>query len=883
VIRFGIPRAFRLALRRRDRWEREVEDEIKLHLSLRAEQLAARGASPDEAYREAVRRFGPLEESRARLVDAATRREQHMRRTEYVSDLRHDIAFAFRTLGRQKGWTAITVATLALGIGATTAVFSVVSSLLIHATPYPDPDRVVIVEQQASKGNNTGIHVSILPPTPIVNAWRTQSHSFDALEPYAFGNGSLGTEPQVAKVITTSILPSFATFAQRNPILGRMFTTEETTGHAKVALLSESVWQSRFGGTHDAVGRTIVVNDSTYTVIGVMPGDLAVPSRGRVPTDIWLPLDTANHNVGMRAVARLRRGVTIAAAQRELDTIAVRANVYPAGQLPFVAEIERPAELVGFHDSLLLLMGTVALVLLVACANVAHLMLTRAATRTREFAVRAALGAGRMRIFRQLVVESLVLAFGGAAVGLGVGWLGLKAMVALRPAGLTELDAASLDTTTLLLTAAVAVVSGVAFGVAGAFQSSRRSTQDALKTGALSTSHSRRSDRVRSLLVVTEMALSATLIVGATLLVRSVRNMQHTDLGFEPRGLYAVDINLPAKRYSTPAANAAFVQALVSRIQTMPGVHSVALSAVSPGSRSFSVGAFEIEGEPSPSAAQGTSFTDGNGIDNSYFATMGIPLTEGTLFTDTTAAANQVIVNAGFAHKHWPQGTAVGHRVRVSYQGKGDWQTIVGVARDASTNGPGAESTAPLLYGPIGGSVGGGSIMIRAEPGTDLSTPVHAVVRSLDPLLTPPTVRSVETIVAASIAGPRFTMLLLSVFTMLALLLAAIGLYGVMAYSVIQRTREIGIRVALGAQRPAIARIVMLRGLALTLGGAALGLVGAYWATRLLSKLLYGVTTLDAASFSVGAAVLVVVAVAACLVPTRRALAVDPILAIRAD
>jgi putative ABC transport system permease protein len=881
VIRLGIPRAFRLALRRRDAWERDVEDEIKLHLSLRAEQLAARGAAPDEAYREAVRRFGPLSESRARLVDAAAHREQHMRRTEFFGDLRQDIAFAFRTLGRQKGWTAITVGTLALGIGATTAVFSVVSSVLIHAIPYPDANRVVMVQQQASKGNNTGIHVSILPVPRVVNAWHSGAHSFDAFEPYAFTSGLLRTAGDPAKIVATRILPSFVKFAGEQPLLGRIFTDGEVAGHAQVAMLSQGLWLSRYGGSRDVIGKLISINDSSYSVIGVLPTKMNVPNRGRVGTDVWLPLDSTGRNVGLLAIARLRPGVTTAVAERELDSLAAHSGVYPGGQLPFVAELVRPAELVGFHDSLLLLTGAVALVLLVACANVAHLLLARAATRTREFAVRAALGAGKWRLFRQLGVESLVLTSGGAAGGLLAGWLGLKTMVALRTSGMPELDAATLDTTTVLLTVSVAVLTGVAFGAIGAFHAARTSTHESLKAGALSTSHSRRSDRVRSLLVVTEMALSATLIVGATLLVRSVRNMQSTDLGFEPRGLYTVDLDLPNKRYTTAASRATFVASLVSRIEALPGVRSVGLSAVAPGSRSFAIGVFEIEGD-APAPNQGTTFVDGNGIDARYFATMGMPLVEGTMFTDTTAAASQVIVNAAFARQHWPVGAAIGHRVRVAYQGEGTWSTIVGVARDASISGPGSQSAAPILYGPIG-DVGRTSIMVRSRPGTDLSTSIHQLVHSLDPAMTPPVVRSMASVAAASIAGPRFTMLLLSIFTVLALLLAAVGLYGVMAYSVIQRTREIGIRVALGAQRSVIARIVVLRGLALALAGAALGLGGAYWATRLLTKLLYGVTPLDGTSFAVGAAVLVIVAVAACLIPTRRALAVDPILAIRAE
>ncbi len=491
------------------------------------------------------------------------------------------------------------------------------------------------------------------------------------------------------------------------------------------------------------------------------------------------------------------------------------------------------------------------------------------------------MGAGRWRLFRQLSVESLLLTFSGATGGLLLGWLGLKAMIALRPPGLMVLGAARLDTMTVAIAVSVAVACGLTFGVIGAVRAGRDSTHDALTRGA--SSASRRGDRVRSLLVVTEMALSTTLIIGAMLLVRSIRNLQHTDLGFEPQGMYSVDVRGITKRYATPTARAAFVGELRSRIVALHGVTSVALSSVSPGGRSSSIGVLQVQGEPNPATDQGTSFIDSNGIDNAYFATMRIPLVEGTTFTDTSAATSQVIVNAGFARQHWPRGGAVGHRIRVTYQDMGDWHTIVGVAGDASINGAALGAAAPIIYEPIGDGMVSGSLMVRAEPGTDISTAAREIVRSIDPRLPPLSVRSMATFVADSIAAPRFTALLLTVFTVLALLLAAVGLYGVLAYAVIQRTREIGIRVALGAQRSAIAQIVVLRGLTLALAGTALGLGVSYEATRLLTKLLYGVTPLDGASFGMGAAVLVLVGVLACAVPTRRALAVDPILAIRAE
>lgn len=883
MIRPSIRRAFRLALRRRDRWERDVEDEIKLHLALRAEQLMERGATADDAFREAVRRFGPVEESRARLLDAARHREQQMQRTEFLDDLRQDMAFALRTLRRQKGWTAITVFTLALGIGATTAVFSVVSSLMLHSIPYPGADRVMIVEQQPTVGNNTGIHVSITPSPRVVTAWRAGTHAFDALEPYHNATVSLHTAGDPASIEATWILPSFAQFAGQRPLIGRLFSAAEMTGRAPVTLLSEGLWRTRFGADEKVLGRALTIDDTAYTVIGVMPAALRLPSLRFGPPDVWLPLDLSNIHLGLHVVGRLHPGASVASAEHELDTLALRSGS-DGDKLLFNAHVVSPAQQLSFHDELILLTAAVALVLLVACANVAHLLLARAATRHRELAVRAALGAGRARIFRQLLTESLVLAFAGAAGGVCLGWVGLKTLVALRPSGLTELDAARLDGTTLLVTVTLATLSGIVFGILGAVQSSRHSTHDALKAGSTATSHSRRHDRLRSLLVISEMALSATLVVGATLLVRSVINLQHTDLGFDPKGLYAINVNLPKARYASPAASEAFFNALTPRLRLVRGIRDLTLASVGPGSRSFAIGTLEIEGEASPASASGsTSFIDGNGVEPGWFKMMGVRLVEGSTFTDTSAAAHQVIVNAGFAHKHWPSGGALGHRIRVAYQGSGTWRTIVGVAANVSASGPGSDPAAPILYDPIGNLAGGAAVLLRTDGNADVVTPIRALIKSIDPMMSPPTIESTEHMVSGAIAGPRFTMILLAVFTCIALVLAAVGLYGVMAYAVTERTREIGIRIALGASRGTIARLIAVRGLALAVTGAALGLGGAYWGTRLIVKLLYGVQPLDTASFAIGAIVLIGAALVACVVPTRRAVGVDPITAIRAE
>jgi len=893
MIRDGIRRAFALALRggRRDRWEREVEDEIQLHLTLRAEQLLAEGRAPAEAYAEAVRRFGggALNDSRARLLKAAEHRERVMRRTEVFDDLRQDFTFTLRTLKRQKGWTAVAVITLALGIGAATAVFSVASRLLLHPLPYPNADRVVFValrERTAMAGTATVAQLS--SPPPLVRFWREHNRSLESLEAYHTGVAmmkTLGGEP--SQLSGSWVSSTFASFAGERPLRGRNFSPEEQRAHAHVVLLAESLWRGRFGGDDHVIGRAITLDDSLYTIVGVMPASMQMPlSAGNEP-DVWFPLDAENNSIGVSLIGRLKRDVPLMAAARELDSLAARSEVLGRQKnLAWVTQLMTPSKAVRFHDSLVLLCAAVGLVLLVACTNVAHLVLSRGAARRREFAVRAALGAGRGRLARQLVTESLVLAGTGCAAGVLIGQAALAVIVGTRPAELRDLTDARLDSTTLLAAVAAAVLTSAGFALLGLLQFARGSAGgpgDALTSGRLSGATPKRSERLRSLLVVSEMALSAVLVVGASLLLRSLVNLQRTDVGFVAARLYSVGIYMPQARYADAAARNALTSQLVDRIRGVHGVREVALSSVGPYGRTAHVGALEVNGEGPPDASE-QGMVDMNDVQTTYFRVMGMRFVEGGTFTDTSKSSRQVIVNEGYARKHWKRGTAVGQRLRLVYEGKpvDDWMTVVGVVPDAMLTGPVAETSAPLVYSP--GSTGSApTIMFRTDGAIDPAVTVRSLVHALDPRLPPAYVVNMETLVRNSQARPRFVMLLLSGFTLIAIVLAAVGLYGVMAYSVLQRTREIGIRVALGATQGAIARTVIARGATLAALGALFGLGGAYWATHLLTSLLFNVSPLDRVSFGAGAAVLIATSLLACVAPARRVLAVDPVTAIRAD
>ena len=879
MIRTGSRRALSLALRRRDRWEREVEDEIKLHLTLRAAQLVDQGRSPDDAYAEAVRRFGPLTESRARLIEAARHREARMQRTEYLSDLRQDLTFALRTLRRDKGWTTVTILTLTLGIAAATAVFSAVSSVLLHPVTYPGADRVVLVYQQPAKGNNTGINVTISPSAPVIRAWKTDVHSFEAVEGYGQTDLKMRVANDWLDVHAARIGPGFVSFAGVRPVIGRVFASAESASDRREVLLAEGLWRSRFGADPGIVGRAITLDDSTYSVIGVLPAELRLPRVGASTTDVWLPLDLRNDHAGASVVARLRPGIELSRATAELDSVFARVSAAHGDRAEFRALVAPPGRQVSFRDSLMLLGYAVALVLLVACANVAHLMLARSDSRRRELAIRIALGAGRSRVFRQLLTESVLLAFAGGSLGVLAGWLGLRAILAGSPSSLPALTLAHVDYTTLGAALAVTIATSIVFGVLGAIQAGRESTNEALKNSTQRSATGR--GRLRQVLVVTEMALSATLVVGASMLVRSVANLQRANLGFEPSGLYTIRPSVPRGTFRNNAARGAFLRTLETRLTSVPGVTSVSMASAPPGWWTFVVGRLEIEGRPAPPPTL-TEFIKINRVQHGYFGVMRQGLVAGTEFTDTTDGAGQVIVNAGFAKKQWRGESPIGKHIRVANDGNEPWRTIVGVAAEAAIGGPvSEEATAPLLYTAAPDSVTA-ALLVRTTGTADLLQPVQALAHAIDPSVTIK-VLSVETGVADAIAEPRFVMLLLTLFTVLALALAAIGLYGVLGYAVARRTREIGIRVALGAPRTRIARSVIAGGIALALSGAAVGLGIAHWGTKVIETQLYGVARSDSASFFVAAIVLVVAALLACIVPTRRALAVDPMTAIRAD
>ena len=888
----------------------DVDDELRFHLEMRERDYLVGGMSPIDAKAAARRRFGNVDAARAACITVTTRRDRRLARAELIDVLRKDARFALRTLGRHKAWTAVAVLTLSLGIGANTAMFSVVEGVLWHSLPYPESDRLVFVVRMPRQdlGND---RVFVSPTTNVARAWRDGGRPFIDITAYSTrdvllrarnatgaAGSQAGTETGETVVHAGLVMPDFLRFAGGHPLVGRGFTEGEAHQHAHVAMISEAMWRGRFAGSHDVVGRSIAIDDSMFTVIGVMPETVRLPRTFGAPdgTDVWLPRDLSDDSTfSPTVIGRLRSGATLKTASTQLDSIAARADraseaasarsgSHPStgGPLQYTTQLLRPEQLVAIHDSLMLLTGAVALVLLVACVNVAHLLLARAATREREMAVRAALGASRRRLLRQLITESLVLAGAGCVAGIAVASLAIDALQALRPASLAELADVRLDGTAFVIAVVIAVVTGIVFGIVGAVHGGRYAAHDALKGGARSVSHTARQRCVRSALVVSEMALSATLVVGAALLVRSLIHLQTMDPGFQPDGLYAVSVPMVQTTQDAMTRRTQFVRELEERARLIPGVKDAVTADAAPPMQSFFEGALQIEGH-APPAAGSTSFFSYNGTEPNYFRVMGLRLVQGTTFTDTSKTAGQVVVNEAMARQDWPGQSPVGRRLRiVNEDGSGEWRTVVGVVANARLAGLTSDPTEPMLFATTSEHFNP-TLLVRTNGIAQPITALRKLVSEAKTGMAQPEVRSIATAMSASLTQQRFTMLLLAMFSVLALVLAAVGLYGVMAYAVEQRTREIGIRMALGASRREVARTVVRHGVSLALVGGAIGLVGAFWATRLLAKMLYGLPHTDAVSFGAGAVVLLGTAALACVVPARRAVSIDPAIAMRAD
>ena len=803
----------------------------------------------------------------------------------------HDLRYAVRGLLKKPLFAVLTVLTLALGIGANAAIFSVVNGVLLRPLPYPHPGQLMMVWiYNPRQGFDKDV-----APYPGFSDWRAQSRSFEHLAAYFGASVSLTGVGDPAQLRGARVTASFFPTMNVQPALGRWFSEEDATaGHERVVMLEHGLWEQRFHGDRNIVGRTIQLSGRPYEVIGIMPAGFQYPDDAT----LWLPLAPvepykqlmeSRGSYWLNVIGRLRADTTQGAAQTEMDMIARRLEQqYPGssgGQGIRLTALHD--EIVGdVRRALLVLLGAVGCVLLIACANVANLLLTRATGRQKEIAIRAALGAPRLRIVRQLLTESVVLALAGAAAGLLLAAWTLAALRQAAPTNIPRLTSIAIDLPVLMFTLIVALATGVIFGIAPAWQSASASQSDALKEGGRSGGEGARGRRVRNVLAVLEVAAAIVLLVGAGLLVRSFAAIARTDLGFNPRNVLVLQIELPRLKYTEDQRIIQFYEQLSDRLTALPGVRSVGLGSSVLLGRLPNSSTLTVEGRPVPRDAVNIPVPFDT-VTNGYFATLGIPLTRGRLFgtEDTATAPPRVIVNEAFVRRFFPSDNPIGRRVTFNPQDKNvQWLTIVGVVADTRRGGVDRPAWAELYF-PLSQSADSRLMALVRTAGDPitLARAAQEQVWAIDPGQPIASVRTLSELVGRVQANRRFTMMMLGVFALVALVLAAVGIYGVIAYSTAQRTQEIGIRLALGAARGDVLKMVLSDGLRIGALGSAIGIAAAAASSRLLSSFLFGVSPHDPVTFVAFPAALLIVAALASWIPARRALAVDPMAALRGE
>ena len=808
----------------------------------------------------------------------------------FLQDIRHSL----RVLIKNPGFTAVALGTLTLGIGATTAVFGVVNATLLRPLPYPDADRLVRIQEEHPM--NRGREMPAFMTSDTLEAWRENPQAIDQIAGYTGRSFTYQDESEPVRVRGAAVSPALFPLLRATAWLGRVFTEDEEASAAQpVAVLSYARWQTRHDADPRVLGRLITLDDVSYSVIGVMPEGFYFPDR---ETEIWIPLTltTPQQRPGQRFIiafsglARLKDGVSLAQAEAEGQTIVGR-------QVPLAPGMAAPTlRLVGFHDemvgdvrpALLALMAAVGFVLLIATANLANLLLARGAARQRELAVRAAIGAGRGRLIRQLVTESVALSVIGGGLGLAAAYWILGVLPSFAPAGIPGLGEAGIDATVLAFALAASVGAGVLFGTVPALQASRFDLVRALNEGAAQMGGGfrfRRGNRTRSVLVVAEVALALMLLVGAGLLVRSFVTLATVDPGFDPTNVLTVELNLPRPQYSDlTAANALFDQVL-ERTAGRPGVEAVGLVSSLPLTPGESLIGFRIQGQAAPTSREEMTAARPQLVSPGYLDAMGLRLVAGRFVTDqdTDSSPRVFVVNEAFASAYFPGEEVVGQRLNL---GRGEPTEIVGVVGDVHHRGLDSRPQ-PELYFSYRQSLSGqgaprASIVARTTGDPLALVPfLRQDILDLNPSLPIDNVMTMEARLSSSVAQPRFYALVLGVFAAGALALAMVGIYGVLAYTVSRRSREIGLRMALGADGGRIRNLVVRQGALLVGVGVAFGLAGALVTTRALESLLFGVTTLDLPTLIAVPVVLVTVAIVACYLPVRRATRVNPMDALR--
>ncbi len=813
-----------------------------------------------------------------------------------------DIRYAVRMLRKNPGVTLIVIMALALGIGANSAIFSVVNAVLLRPLPYEESERLLFLNEKSQVLDEMSISY------PNLEDWRAQNQVFEKIAVYNRGSYSLTGAGEAERIITGQVSADLFSILRVNAAIGRVFTNDEDKpGAAPVVVLSYGLWQRRFGGQQSIVNQAITLNGKSYTVIGVMPESYLYPSR----VEMWVPVgqlsgeamwqNRGNHP-GLYGIARLKPGVTQAQAQADMDRVAAnlesqypntnsgtRVRIRPLLEI-FVSDVRR---------ALWVIFAAVGFVLLIACANIANLLLARATARRKEMAIRSAMGAGRWRIARQLLTESILLSLVGGSIGLLLARWGIDLILYVSPTAIPRSREIGLDWKVLAFTIGVSFLTGILFGLVPALQAGEVDVQETLKETGRGTSGR---NWLRSSLVVAEVATTLILLIGAGLMIRSFYLLQKVNPGFSYEHLTSFSVSLPQKKYSTQEQRASFYDRLLENIRTLPGVESVAAASGLPLGNNGWQTSFVIDGKPAPPPNE-VPLMEACLVTPDYFKAMNIPILRGRVFNDRDdrshmvgkdlshlkederemAALDSIVIDEEFARRHWPNEDAVGKRIRLGTDPKNPVLTVLGVVGRVKMESLNQNSDRVQGYFPFAQVPNGGmTVVLKAasDPNQMLGA-VREAVRNLDPDQPIYNPRTMDEIRAESVAPERLNLTLLSLFAGLALVLAIVGIYGVMSYSVTQRTHEIGIRMAIGAQPRDVFTMILGQGMKLALIGVALGLVGAFALTRLMATMLFGVEPTDATTFATISILLVTIALLACYLPGRRATKVEPTVSLR--
>jgi len=860
--------------------EKELEKEIQHHLRMGEEERVERGASPRDARAGARREFGNVE-----LVKELARDVWGWR---WLEDLYEDLRFGARTLRKSPGFGATAILTLALGIGANTAIFSVVNAVLLRPLPFPDASRIMMVWHTPPQKSFPGVKRFVVSPANYLD-WRSQNHVFEDMAAFGFRPFNLTGNGEPESILGAKVSPDFFSVLQVRPQIGRAFVADDDQpGHGNVAIITDALWRSHFDANRNALGKTIRMDDEPYVVIGVMPAEFSFPLQAQLAIPLaWTDRERAvrgNHN--LLVIARLKSGVSQQQAQAEMDTISSSlAQQFPADDAGWGAAV------VPFHDflggslrsALLLLLGGVAFVLLIACTNVANLTLAKALGRGKEIAIRTVLGASRSRVMRQVLSETVLLSLAGGALALLLAHFLVDAIAAFLAPQLPLAVRIGLDGWVLAFTLAISVLTGLLAGLTPSWHLAKSNLNASLKQGLGKTDSASSGGRARSVFVVAEVALSLVLLVGAGLTIRTLYLLRSVNPGFDPHNVLTVPLGISEKKYASAEQQTAFFDNILERVRALPGVNSAGAVDNLP----FTGGSTQpiiAEGQPVVPMADQPEVPV-RVVTPGYLRSMDIPLVQGRDLSDADNAGSLpvVLVSQAFAKRFWPHESPIGKHVTLTFS-SGPSREIVGVVGDVKIDGLDVIQPIDVVYEAMDQNAGVPEMVLAVRTDTapsGLTSAVTGVIHHVDPEEPVVGIATMETVVDQSLGKQQLSMTLLGAFAGLALLLAAIGIYGVQAFAVRQQVREVGIRMALGAERRDVFRLVVGQGLQLTLLGIGIGLVAGLGITRFMASQLYGLSPTDPLTFAGVAVLLLFVAFLACYVPARRAMRVDPVVALR--